>query len=37
LKLVCSSGLYIGLHHNNAPFSTAARSLFLDSTISNTP
>src|SRR6185312_5481940 len=36
LKRACSCGHYIGLCHNNAPFSTAARSLVLDSNISNT-
>src|SRR5438270_10126855 len=32
---VCSWGLYISLCHNNSPFSIAARSLFLCSSISN--
>src|SRR5256885_9633390 len=36
LKRAYLCGLYIGLCHHNAPFSTAARKLFLDSTISNT-
>src|SRR5258708_25685362 len=36
LKRAYSCGLYSGLCHHNAPFSTAARKLFLDSTISNT-
>src|SRR5881275_3212209 len=36
LKRAYSCGLSIGLCHHNAPFSTAARKLILDSTISNT-
>src|SRR5947209_11086118 len=36
LKRAYLCGLYSGLCHHNAPCSTAARKLFLDSTISNT-